>query len=250
MAPAGLPEPSDLLAATEAVVAPADLAGLEVLVTAGGTREPIDAVRFIGNRSSGRMGFALASEAARRGARVTVVCANVSLERDPRVEYVDVQTARELADACLAAFARADVLLMAAAVADYRPAETFAGKVKKDEQGEDLTLHLERTDNVLSELSRLRREGQTLVGFAAEAGAGAVAYGRGKLERKFLDAVVVNDVAAPGIGFDSLGEARFNHHRDVQGETVVAQAPKEAVARAIIDLRLAERTSSDVKVTT
>src|SRR5918995_392667 len=118
-----LPEPAELLAAVDAVLAPGDLDGLRVLVTAGGTREPIDAVRFIGNRSSGRMGFALAERAARRGARVTVVAANVALARSPGVRYVDVGTAAELKAASEAAFAGCDVLLMAAAVADYRPAE-------------------------------------------------------------------------------------------------------------------------------
>src|SRR5215204_6123089 len=121
-----LPEPPDILAAIEAAIAaaPRDLDGLRVLVTAGGTREPIDAVRFVGNRSSGRMGFALAEEAARRGADVTVVAANVALPRLPGVRYVDVGTAAELQEACAAAFDDADVLLMAAAVADYRPARS------------------------------------------------------------------------------------------------------------------------------
>src|SRR3954463_12848034 len=128
-----LPEPSELLAAIESV-APAHgpLEGARVLVAAGGTREPLDAVRFVGNRSSGRMGFALAEEAAARGADVTVVAANVSLPRDPRVSYVDVETAAELQDACERAFDGCDVLLMAAAVADFRPAGPTSGKVKKE----------------------------------------------------------------------------------------------------------------------
>ena len=241
-----LPEPAELLAAAEAALAPRDMEGLEVLVTAGGTREPIDAVRFVGNRSSGRMGFALAAEAARRGARVTVVAANVSLPRDHRVEYVDVETAAELRDACERAFDRTDVLLMAAAVADYRPARPFAGKVKKDEQGEALALELERTADVLAGLSSRRRDGQTLVGFAAEAGEGAVAYGRGKLERKGLDAVVVNDIAAPGIGFDTPdNEVTIV---TATGEAAVPKGRKEEVARAILDMVLRQRTSRDVRV--
>lgn len=241
-----LPEPPELLAAAEAARVAQDLAGLEVLVTAGGTREPIDAVRFVGNRSSGRMGFALAEEAARRGARVTVVAANVTLPRDPRVDYVDVGTAAQLRDACLAAFDRADVLLMAAAVADYRPATTYAGKVKKDQQGETLALELERTVDVLAELSAHRREGQTLVGFAAEAGDGAVAYGRDKLERKGLDAVVVNDVSAPGVGFDAVD----NEVTIVTagGETAVPRGAKALVARAILDAVFSRRTSIRDKV--
>jgi phosphopantothenoylcysteine decarboxylase/phosphopantothenate--cysteine ligase len=239
-----LPEPPELLAAVEAVLAPRDLEGLEVLITAGGTREPIDAVRYVGNRSSGRMGFALADEALRRGARVTVVAANVSLPRNPAVDYLNVETAAELRDAAVRAFEQADVLLMAAAVADYRPAQAAAGKIKKDDQGEALALDLERTADVLSELSAHRRDGQTLVGFAAETSRppGAVAYGRGKLERKGLDAVVVNDIAAEGIGFDTADNEVTLVTAD--GDTPVARGPKADVARAILDMVAALRTSS------
>src|SRR5829696_8695610 len=197
-----LPEPPELLAAIEAALGGGggSLDGLKVLVTAGGTREPIDVVRYVGNRSSGRMGFALAEEAARRGAAVTVVAANVALPRARGIEYVDVETAAELKAACDAHFDGADVLLMAAAVADYRPAEARAEKIKKTEA--ELALRLERTEDVLAALAARRRPGQVLVGFAAETGEGALAYGRDKLNRKGLDAVVVNDVARPGIGFD------------------------------------------------
>ena len=200
-----LPEPPALLAAVEAALAPPprDLDGLRVLVTAGGTREPIDAVRFVGNRSSGRMGFAVAERASRRGAEVTVVAANVALPRDPAVRYRDVGTAAELGAACAEAFEDADVLVMAAAVADFRPAASRSDKLKKDEQGDALTLALERTDDVLAGLAARRRPGQVLIGFAAETGPGAVDYGRAKLARKGLDAIVVNDVAEPGIGFDA-----------------------------------------------
>ncbi len=237
-----LPEPPELLAAVESALVPSDLAGLEVLVTAGGTREPIDAVRFVGNRSSGRMGFALADEAARRGGRATVIAANVSLPRNPAVEYVDVETAAQLRDACVKAFERADVLLMAAAVADYRPAQAHGGKIKKDRQGEALALELERTADVLSELSAHRRDGQTLVGFAAESGAGAVEYGRDKLRRKGLDAVVVNDISAPGIGFDAPENAVTIV--TAQGEQAVPQGTKAAIARAMLDMVVAQRPSS------
>ena len=136
-----LPEPPELLAAVESALrVGGELDGLNVLVTAGGTREPIDAVRFVGNRSSGRMGFALAEEAQRRGANVTVVAANVSLPRTAGIEYVDVVTAAELADACAARFDACDVLIMAAAVADYRPADAHEGKLKKDQTGGELNL--------------------------------------------------------------------------------------------------------------
>jgi len=244
-----LPEPPELLGAIEAALAGAaerSLDGLTVLVTAGGTREPIDAVRFVGNRSSGRMGFALAAEAARRGAAVTVVAANVALPRDPGVRYVDVETAAQLHAACLEAFESADVLLMAAAVADYRPAAPSTGKIKKDAAGETLALELERTADVLSALSERRRAGQLLVGFAAEHGAAAVDHGRRKLDAKRLDAVVVNDVAQPGIGFDAPDNEVTIVTRD--GEHAVPRASKAEVARAILDTILSLRSSSGVRV--
>ena len=245
-----LPEPPELLAACERRMAagagPKDLDGLRVLVTAGGTREAIDAVRFIGNRSSGRMGLALGAEAARRGAKVTVVAANVALPRDPAVEYVDVTSAAELAAACAERFPEADVLLMAAAVADYRPVDARAGKLKKDETGETLTLALERTEDVLTGLAGARRPEQTLVGFAAEHGPGALDYGRGKLERKGLDAVVVNDIGQPGIGFDTPDNAVTILTRTE--ELAVPQARKAQVAGVILDTVLRLRSGTRVRV--
>jgi phosphopantothenoylcysteine decarboxylase / phosphopantothenate---cysteine ligase len=239
-----LPEPPELLAAIEAAAAGGgDLDGLKVLVTAGGTREPIDAVRFIGNRSSGRMGFALADEAARRGADVAVVAANVALPRNPAVRYVDVGTTAELAAATAAEFERCDVLLMAAAVADYRPADARADKIKKTEA--ELDLRLERTEDVLSTVAERRRDGQLIVGFAAETGAQALAYGREKLARKRLDAVIVNDVAAPGIGFDSPENEVTIVSRDM--ELHVPRSGKADVAAAILDAVLNRRPST-VKV--
>jgi phosphopantothenoylcysteine decarboxylase / phosphopantothenate---cysteine ligase len=235
-----LAEPPDLLAAVEAAVPsgsrPWD--GLKVLVTAGGTREPIDSVRYVGNRSSGRMGFALAEEAAARGADVTVVAANVALARHPRVRYVDVGSAQELLEACEREFAGADVLLMAAAVADFRPAQAAATKLKKHDR-DRLELELEPTPDILSGLAAQRRPGQLLIGFAAEHGEGAVEYGRGKLERKRLDAVVVNDISRPDIGFEgdhnevTIVTAAGDHH--------VERASKAEVARAICDAVVALR---------
>jgi len=230
-----LPEPPELLAAVEALapVAPGPLDGLRVLVTAGGTREPIDAVRFVGNRSSGRMGFALAEEAAARGATVTAVAANVSLPRSPRIDYVDVQTAAELDAACQQRFGDCDVLLMAAAVADFRPAEAAAGKLKKEAAGEELELRLERTPDVIRGLAQRRRADQTLVGFAAEHGEGAIEYARGKLRDKGLDAVVLNDVSQPGAGFDvDTNEVTIVM---ASGEDRVPLASKHAVAGSVLD---------------
>jgi phosphopantothenoylcysteine decarboxylase / phosphopantothenate---cysteine ligase len=228
-----LREPADLLAAVEAVVpagAPRPLDGLRVLVTAGGTREPIDSVRYVGNRSSGRMGFALADEAARRGAVVTCVAANVTLDRNPVVTYVDVETAAELGEACAERFADCDLLLMAAAVADYRPAQAAGTKIKKDV--ERLELDLERTDDVLAGLAARRRPDQALVGFAAEHGEGLEAA-RGKLERKGLDVVVLNDISREDIGFD----APDNEVTIVtaNGESRVPRTGKGEVAGAILD---------------
>jgi phosphopantothenoylcysteine decarboxylase/phosphopantothenate--cysteine ligase len=244
-----LPEPAELLAAVEARLDAASggsLDGLKVLVTAGGTREPIDAVRFVGNRSSGKMGWALAEQAARRGARVTLVAANVSLPRAPGIEYVDVATAAELAEACAERFPAADVLLMAAAVADYRPASARADKIKKTETGETLALELERTEDVLSALAADRRPDQLLVGFAAESGDGALAYAREKRERKQLDAVVVNDVSRTGIAFDAADNEVTIITAD--GEQHVPKASKAAVAGAVLDSVLSLRSSSRVRV--
>jgi phosphopantothenoylcysteine decarboxylase/phosphopantothenate--cysteine ligase len=222
------------------------MAGLRVLVTAGGTREPIDAVRYVGNRSSGRMGYALAEEAARRGAEVTIVAANVSLPAPAGVEVVPVVTAAELAAACEERFDDVDVLLMAAAVADYRPAAPHAGKLKKDATGEALDLRLERTKDVLATLAARRRAGQVLVGFAAEHGEEAVAYGRAKRERKGLDAVVVNDVGAPGIGFDTT-DNEVVIVLDSE-ERHVPRSSKLEVARVILDTVLSRRSYTDSKV--
>jgi phosphopantothenoylcysteine decarboxylase/phosphopantothenate--cysteine ligase len=234
-----LAEPADLLAAVQAVAAwssgePRPWDGLRVLVTAGGTREPIDAVRYVGNRSSGRMGFAVAEEAAALGADVTVVAANVSLARlgwAGRIHHIDVETAAELRAACAQEFPRSDVLVMAAAVADFRPTAAVEGKVKKNGRDE-LALVLERTEDVLSELAAMRRPDQTLVGFAAEHGDGAVEYGRDKLARKGLDAVVVNDVSQPGVGFDTVeNEVTIV---TAAGEEHVPRTTKADVARAIL----------------
>ncbi len=232
-------EPAELMRVCEALLHsstghgdPDPWPALRVLVTAGGTREPIDSVRYIGNRSSGRMGLALAAEAARRGAEVTLVAANVALAPAPGIRVVPVGTAAELAHACAQEFDACDVLLMAAAVSDFRPSSPAEGKLKKD--AGTPTLELEATEDVLSALAARRRGDQVLVGFAAEHGAGAVRYGLAKLERKGLDAVVVNDISAPGIGFDSSdnevtilaagGTARL-----------VPKASKERVAQAVLD---------------
>ena len=229
-----LAEPARILGTVEGLLGKAGgpMDGLRVLVTAGGTREPIDSVRYVGNRSSGRMGLALAAEAARRGASVTVVAANVTLAAPAGVRVVEVETAAELLTAARAEFAGAHVLLMAAAVADFRPGEEVKDKITKS--GRDgLSLSLSPTEDVLASLAGARAPGQTLVGFAAEHGEGAVDRGRVKLERKALDAVVVNDISRPEIGFD----APDNEVTIVtaEGERHVPLGSKEAVAAAILD---------------
>lgn len=239
-----LAEPADLLAAVELAAgtgAPRPLDGLRLLVTAGGTREPLDAVRFIGNRSSGRMGLALAAEAARRGADVTLVSANVALPASPGVDVVTVETAEELRRATLERFPGCDVLLMAAAVADYRPAEPQDHKISKEEH-DALDVALVRTADVLAEASALRRPGQSLVGFAAEHGAEAVRRARGKLERKGLDAIVVNDISRGEIGFDSSDNEVTIVSAD--GERHVPRASKPEVAGAVLDFVQALRARS------
>ena len=227
-----LPEPADLLEACESLLRPPSLQGLRVLVTAGGTREPIDSVRYVGNRSSGRMGYALAREAARRGAEVTVIAANVGLEAPARVRVIPVRTAADLAEATRNEVAACDVLLMSAAVADFRPAGPVETKLKKEEGVP--TLELEPTEDVLGALVGLRREDQTIVGFAAEHGQGAVERGRGKLERKRLDAIVVNDIAGVGIGFESEDNEVTFVTAD-GAERHVPRARKERVAEAVLD---------------
>jgi phosphopantothenoylcysteine decarboxylase/phosphopantothenate--cysteine ligase len=203
-----------------------------MLVTAGGTREPIDAVRYIGNRSSGRMGFAIADAASDRGSDVVVVAANVGLPRSRGVRYTEVVSAADLAAACEAEFAQADVVIMCAAVADYRPAAPVAGKIDKSTTP-SLSLELEPTTDVLASLAARRQAGQTIVGFAAEHGEGAVTRARSKLERKCLDAIVVNDVSDPAIGFDS--ERNTVTIITPTGERQIGPSDKREVAEAVLD---------------
>jgi len=194
------------------------------------------------------MGLALAEEAARRGADVTLIAANTSLPAPAGVRTVEVETAAELLAAAEAHFADADVLIMAAAVADFRPAEALDAKIAK--VGRDrLALELEPTEDVLANLARRRNATQTLVGFAAEHGAGAVERGRAKLERKSLDAVVVNDIARADIGFDAPDNEVTVVTAD--GETHIPLRSKRAVASAILDeveaLRATSAPTSTVK---
>jgi phosphopantothenoylcysteine decarboxylase / phosphopantothenate---cysteine ligase len=206
------------------------LAGRSVLVSAGGTREPLDAVRFLGNRSSGRMGVALAEESRKRGADVTLLAANLGVPLPSGVEIVETPTAESLLEAALA-HAGADVVLMAAAVADYRPAERIAAKRPKDDQ--TWRLELDPTADVLHSLAERRANGQVLVGFAAESGPDGLTRAREKLTRKGVDLVVYNDVSREDIGFDA--EQNEVVLVTASGERRVAKAPKDRIAAAIVD---------------
>ena len=226
-------EPDEILRAATSLLFASNslLQGKTVLVSAGGTREPLDAVRFVGNRSSGRMGVALAAEARRRGAEVTLLAANLAVPAPAGVALVETPTAADLEREALAHAAEADIVVMAAAVADYRPAAALVAKRPKDTA--TWTLELEPTLDVLSALGERRREGQLLVGFAAETGETGLERARQKLARKGADLFVLNDVSRPDVGFDvSDNEVTL---LGASGERTVAKAPKEEIAAAILD---------------
>ena len=225
-------EPEEIVRAAEELLAgTSKLRGKTVLVSAGGTREPVDAVRFVGNRSSGRMGVALAAEARRRGARVTLLASNLSVPAPVGVDMVETPTAADLEREALGRGADADVVVMAAAVADYKPAEALTTKRPKDAAA--WTLELEPTADVLQALGAARRPGQVLVGFAADHGAHGLERAREKLVRKNVDVIVFNDVARSDIGF----EATDNEVTMVSsaGDRVLAKTSKDEIAAGILD---------------
>jgi phosphopantothenoylcysteine decarboxylase / phosphopantothenate---cysteine ligase len=223
-------EPEAIFARCRELLGETDtLAGKTVLVTAGGTREPLDAVRFVGNRSSGLMGVALAAEARKRGAHVTLLAANLALPAPTGVEVVETPTAADVAREAKNR-ANADVVLMAAAIADYAP-EKAAGKRVKDAEPWQLTL--QPTEDVLRSLSAARTNGQILVGFGAEEGEEGLARKRRMLDDKGLDLVVFNDVSRADIGFDATDNEVVLV--TATGERTVAKAPKERIAAAILD---------------
>jgi phosphopantothenoylcysteine decarboxylase / phosphopantothenate---cysteine ligase len=206
------------------------LRGRRVLVSAGGTREAIDAVRFVGNRASGRMGVALAEEARRRGAHVTLLAANLAVPAPAGVEVVETPTAAEMLRAALDR-ADADLVLMAAAPADYVPAESRADKRPKDDRA--WTLELEPTADIIRTLAERRMNGQVLIGFAADHGEEGLVRARAKLENKRLDLVVYNDVSRDDIGFDASENEVILV--SVAGEERVPKASKREIAVAIVD---------------
>jgi phosphopantothenoylcysteine decarboxylase / phosphopantothenate---cysteine ligase len=224
-------EPEQIYARCRELLGESDtLAGRRVLVSAGGTREPLDAVRFLGNRSSGRMGVALADVSRKRGADVTLLAANLTVPAPRGVEIVETPTAEAMLEAALAR-RDADVVLMAAAVADYRPAERVDAKRPKDDRS--WRLELEPTADVLHSLGERRTNGQVLVGFAAETGPEGLARAREKLNRKRVDLVVYNDVARSDIGFDSDDNEVVLV--TASGERRVDKAPKDRIAATIVD---------------
>ncbi|MBT2542383.1 bifunctional phosphopantothenoylcysteine decarboxylase/phosphopantothenate--cysteine ligase CoaBC [Streptomyces sp. ISL-44] len=232
-----LPDPEEIFEVCRAVlargVAEPDLAGRHVVISAGGTREPLDPVRFLGNRSSGKQGYALARTAVARGARVTLVAANTSLADPAGVDVVRVGTAVQLREAVLKAAADADVVVMAAAVADFRPAEYAGGKIKKKDGQEPAPVALVRNPDVLAEVSADRpRVGQVVVGFAAETD-DVLANGRAKLRRKGCDLLVVNEVGESKTFGSEENEAVILASDG--SETPVPHGPKEALADVVWD---------------
>jgi phosphopantothenoylcysteine decarboxylase/phosphopantothenate--cysteine ligase len=237
-------EPAAIAGEVELALGTRSLAGEVVVVTAGGTREPLDAARVLTNRSSGRMGFAIAAAAARRGAETVLVAAPASLPTPPGVRRVDVGTALEMRDAVRAELPRAGVVVMAAAVSDFRPAEPLARKLKKEELGEgaDLTVRLVQNPDILAEISR-ERGGRVVVGFAAESH-DVLAAARRKLARKGCDLLVANDVSRSDAGFETDTNAVVLLTPDGQEEALPLLSKRE-VAERILDrvekLRSAKR---------
>jgi phosphopantothenoylcysteine decarboxylase/phosphopantothenate--cysteine ligase len=229
--PGRLAELEDLLAgAAAALAAGRTMTGVRVLVSLGGTREPLDPIRYLGNRSSGRMGAAIVREALRRGATVTAVAAASEVPVPAGARAIQVETAQQLYDAVVAEARGHQVLVMAAAVADFRPKHTASGKLKKDQGVPELLL--EPTPDTLAELGRDRRPGQVLVGFAAETG-DHLANARAKLERKRLDLVVLNHVEGGRSAFGATSADAYL--LDAEGVEELPAAPKEEIARRLLD---------------
>ena len=225
-------EPEEIHARIEALLAERNgpLAGKRVLVSAGGTREPLDAVRYVGNRSSGRMGVALAAEAERRGADVTLLAANLAVAAPERVTVIETPTAADLEREALTR-ADADVVVMAAAVADYRP--SAPSRDKRPKGGAMWSIDLEPTADVLAALGASRRPGQVLVGFAADSGNGGIERAREKRLAKNADLFVFNDIGRSDIGFDAPDNEVVVLSSG--GERTIEKAPKTVVAAAVLD---------------
>ena len=238
-----LAEPEEIVAAVLARLGVVrDLAGETILITAGPTREPVDPVRFLGNRSSGKMGYALAEEALSRGAKVILVSGPVALEAPAGANLVQVETTEEMRNAVVSRAPEASVIIAAAAVADFRVSEASAQKIKRNGP---MSLELEPTSDILAEVASQRRPDQLLIGFAAET-QNAIENGRTKLRKKGIDGIVVNDVSNPQIGFDSeCNEVTILTSNE---EIPIARAEKSKIAHRILDavLKLKTHTSKAV----
>ncbi|HXG58827.1 MAG TPA: bifunctional phosphopantothenoylcysteine decarboxylase/phosphopantothenate--cysteine ligase CoaBC [Thermoanaerobaculia bacterium] len=228
-----MPDPPVIVERVKQLLGPRDLEGKRILVTAGPTREPIDPVRFISNRSSGKMGYAIAEAAHRRGARVMLVSGPTWLAAPPGVEITRVETAAEMRDAVLQRIGECDVVIKAAAVADFSPAETLERKLKKEETGSFYALRLQKSPDILAEIGKMKRR-PFVVAFAAETDSVAD-HARDKLQRKNADLIVANDVSDASIGFDSDQNEVIVLGRD-GSETRIGRAPKAVVADRILDL--------------
>lgn len=226
-------------AVLEALGAGQELAGETVLITAGPTREPIDPVRYIGNHSSGKMGYAIAEAALRRGARVVLVSGPTNLQPPSAAEVVSVQTAQQMRDAVLARAPEASIVIKAAAVADYRPKQAADQKIKR-QPGASLDIQLEGTTDILAEVGKSKSSKQILIGFAAET-ENVLENARKKMLTKLLDAIVVNDVSQPGIGFDSERNAVtiITQHDVID----VPESSKWDVAQRVIETAIKLRVS-------
>ena len=225
-------EPKDIFDAIENILCPKrDLEGLSVLVTAGPTQERIDPVRYISNRSSGKMGYAIAEAAAKRGAKVTLVSGPVKLETPQGVERADILSTQDLYDVMTARCPQMDVVIQAAAPADFTPAVVADQKIKKHGDG-DLTITLRQTPDVAAQVGRLKKPGQILVGFAAETN-DVLENAEGKLRKKNLDMIVANDVTAPGAGFDV--DTNIVTFVTAQGKETLPCLPKTQVAEELLN---------------
>jgi phosphopantothenoylcysteine decarboxylase / phosphopantothenate---cysteine ligase len=213
------------------LLGPRDLAGERILVTAGPTEEPLDSVRFLTNKSSGKMGVAVAARAAARGAAVTLIAGPLKVPPPPGVKHINVRTAVEMHDQVLGAFPETDVVIKAAAVADFRPAETETRKVKKEKM--EPSIRLVENPDILRELGRIKRKDQVLVGFAAETN-DVLENARAKLKNKNLDMLVLNDVSRPGAGFDYDTNIVLFLHRSGKEEQMEIMS-KDRVADLILD---------------
>jgi phosphopantothenoylcysteine decarboxylase/phosphopantothenate--cysteine ligase len=238
-----MPEPEEIAERIKGLLSPRDLDGERILVTAGPTEEPLDPARFLTNRSSGKMGVAVATRALARGASVTLIAGPMKISAPPGVLHVPVRTAREMYDRVMEAFPNSDVVIKAAAVADFRPAQMKKAKIKKADMAS--AIRLVKNPDILQELGQTKRKGQILVGFAAETH-DVLENGRAKLEKKNLDMLVLNDVSKPGAGFDyDTNIVRFLHRSGEEEQMDIMS--KEKVADLILDrvIKLRKREPRD-----